>query len=97
MSRRLVLRVQAEDDLDEAASWYESEKAGLGLKFIQDVNFLFERIEDNPFQFPVVHGKTRRAMARRFPYGAFFTVDEEKILVLAVVHLHRHPDTWKKR
>lgn len=33
MSRRLVLRVQAEDDLDEAASWYESEKAGLGLKF----------------------------------------------------------------
>jgi hypothetical protein len=62
MSRRLVLRVQAEDDIDEAASWYESEKAGLGLKLIQDANFLFERIEDNPFQFPVVHRETRRAI-----------------------------------
>lgn len=97
MSRRLVLRVQAEHDIDEAASWYESEKAGLGLKFIQDVNLLLERIEDNPFQFPVIHGETRRGMARRFPYGAFFTVGEENIVVLAVVHLHRHPDTWKKR
>ena len=97
MSRRLVLRVQAEVDIDEAGSWYEAEQAGLGAKFIQDVNSLLERVEDNPFQFPVVHDETRRAMTRRFPYGVFFTVDEEKILVLAIVHLHRHPDTWKKR
>ena len=97
MSRRLVLRVQAEVDIDEAASWYEAEQAGLGVKFIQDVNSLLERVEDLPFQFPVVHDETRRAMARRFPYGVFFTVDKEEILVLAVVHLHRHPDTWRKR
>ncbi len=97
MSRRLVLRVQAEVDIDEAASWYEVERAGLGVNFIQDVNFLLERVEENPFQFPVVHGETRRAMTKRFPYGVFFTVDDEEILVLAVVHLHRHPDAWKKR
>jgi hypothetical protein len=27
----------------------------------------------------------------------FFTVAADQIHVLAVVHLHRHPDTWKKR
>ena len=55
MSRRLVLRVQAEVDIDEAASWYETEQAGLGVKFIRDVNLLLERVEENPFQFPIVH------------------------------------------
>ena len=88
MSRRLVLRVQAETDIDEAASRYETERAGLGV---------LERIEENPFQFPIVHQETRRGMLRRFPYGVFFTVDDEEILVLTIVHLHRHPDTWKRR
>ena len=74
MNRRLVLRVQAELDIDEAAAWYESEQPGLGLNFIQDLNSPLERVEDNPFQFPLVHGETRRAMAKRFPYGTFFTI-----------------------
>jgi hypothetical protein len=32
---------------------------------------------------------------RRLPYGVFFTVDDDMVTVLAVLHLHRHPDTWK--
>jgi hypothetical protein len=36
-------------------------------------------------------------MLTRFPYGVFFAVDDDEVLVLAVVHLHRHPDTWKNR
>ena len=97
MNPRLVLRVQAEADIDEAVSHYEGERAGLGVRFIQDLNVLLERVEQNPFQFPVAHQQTRRGLLARFPYGVFFTVDDEEILVLAVVHLHRHPDTWKRR
>jgi hypothetical protein len=33
----------------------------------------------------------------RFPYGVFFTIKAESIDVLAVLHLHRHPDHWKER
>ncbi len=58
MSRRLVLRVQAETDIDEAASRYEAERTGLGVRFIQDLNVLLERVEENPFQFPIVHQET---------------------------------------
>jgi len=98
MSRRLVLLRQAEVDIDEAASRYERERAGLGVRFIQDVNaVLLERVEANPYQFPVVHEQTRRGLLGRFPYGVFFTVDDGQVLVVAVVHLHRHRDTWKRR
>lgn len=97
MSRGLVLQNQAELDVDEAMSWYESERAGLGVEFLQDLNTLLERIEENPFQFPIVHTEMRRGMLRRFPYGVFFSVEDTEIVVLAIVHLHRHPDTWKRR
>lgn len=97
MSRRLVLQIQAEVDVDQAMSWYESERAGLGVEFLQDLNALLERVKENPFQFPIVHEEMRRGMLTRFPYGVFFSVEEAEILVLAIVHLHRHPDTWKRR
>jgi toxin ParE1/3/4 len=97
MSRRLVLLRQAEVDIDETVSRYERERVGLGVRFLQGLNVLLERVEENPFQFPVVHENTRRGLLSRFPYGVFFTADDEEILVVAVVHLHRHPDTWKRR
>jgi hypothetical protein len=54
MARRLVLQQQAEADVDVAMSWCESERAGLGVEFLQDLNILLERVEANPFQFPIV-------------------------------------------
>ncbi len=97
MARRLVLQKHAEADVDGAMSWYESERPGLGIEFLHDLNVVLERVEANPFQFPIVHEETRRGMLGRFPYGVFFTVGDKQILVLAIVHLHRHPDTWKRR
>jgi plasmid stabilization system protein ParE len=97
MSRRLTLRVEAEVDINEAVGWYETQRAGLGIDFIWNLNVILERIQEHPFQFPVVDQEVRRGMLSRFPYGVFFTVDEEEVFVLAVLHLHRHPGTWKSR
>ena len=97
MSRRLRLRVQAEIDIDEAVGWYESERPGLGIEFIRHLNLLLDRVLEQPYQFPVVDQEVRRGLLSRFPYGVFFTVNDDEVLVLAVVHLHRHPDTWERR
>jgi len=97
MSRRLTLRIQAEVDIDEAVGWYETEHPGLGIEFIRSLNLLLERVQEQPFQFPVVEQDVRRGLVNRFPYAVFFTVNDDEVLVYAVLHLHRHPDTWKRR
>ena len=76
---------------------YERERAGLGFHFEARVNTVFTRLLDNPFQFPEIEEGARRALVRDFPYGVFFTMDADILTVLAVLHLHRHPDTWKRR
>jgi plasmid stabilization system protein ParE len=58
---------------------------------------VFARLLDYPFQFPEIEEGARRALVRDFPYGVFFTAEDNLIRVLAVLHPHRHPDTWKDR
>jgi len=90
-------RPLAQDDVESAISWYGEERPALALAFAESLDAVIARICETPLQFPAVRGEVRRALLGRFPYGIFFTVAANEIHVLAVVHLHRHPDTWKKR
>jgi plasmid stabilization system protein ParE len=94
---RLDVSSEAELEIFEAALRYERERPGLGFRFEAQVNTVFARLLDHPFQFPEVEEGARRALVRDFPYGVFFTAEDDLITVLAVLHLHRHPDTWKDR
>ena len=51
----------------------------------------------NPSRFPEIEAGIRRALPRRFPYGVYFVVGSDAVVVIAVLHMHRHRDTWKAR
>ena len=93
----LVFEALAVDELEEARDWYERQAAGLGRRFVLFVGSLVNRIRENPQAFPVIHRDIRRAVMKSFPYGVFFRDRAAAIEVIGVVHLHRHPDTWKRR
>jgi hypothetical protein len=93
----LRVRPEAELDVFEAAAWYERERTGLGVAFVQTIRRVFSRIERAPLQFPLVTTDVRRAILGRFPFGIFFFVEERASTVIAVMHLHRHPRAWELR
>ncbi len=72
MSRGFIVRPLAEADLEDAARWYEDERAGLAERFFRDVDRTFARIRERPFQFPTVAGEVRRALLHTFPYAVYF-------------------------
>ena len=94
------LSALAQDELREAFQHLD-ENAGPDIadRFILSVNSTLEAVADRPESFVVVHAEAmiRRAITHRFPYGVFFQVDDDEIRVIAVTHLRRHPDTWKRR
>ena len=95
--RKVVLRLQAQLDVEEAATWYEVKQAGLGLRFLDEFEYVIKRICGTPFEFPEIHPTVRRGLLRRFPYSVYFLVQHELVEVIAVLHQHRHPDTWRNR
>jgi len=59
MTRRFIVRPLAEADLDDAARWYDAERAGLAERYLRDVDRTFARVRERPFQFPIVAGDVR--------------------------------------
>lgn len=97
MNRRFIVRPLAEADLEDAARWYHDEQPGLADRFLSDVDRTFERIREQPFQFPAVSLDVRRALLQTFPYAVYFRPFDEKIVVLGLMHLRRNPTVWRKR
>jgi plasmid stabilization system protein ParE len=97
MARRFIVRPLAEADLEDAARWYDDERAGLSARFFSDVDRTFARIRELPFQFPPVASEVRRALLHTFPYAVYFRVSDQAVVVLAVLHLRRNPKIWRGR
>ncbi|MFH1111133.1 MAG: type II toxin-antitoxin system RelE/ParE family toxin [Planctomycetota bacterium] len=97
MMSQLILRPQAEADLAEAYAWYEERRAGLGQSLLLSVEAALASIRENPLLFPVVHGNIRRALIRRFPFGVYYLVDRETVVVVAIFHASRDPKGWRLR
>lgn len=93
----LRLRPEAEQDVEEAARWYERQRAGLGQEFIDEVLLTMRTIAERPTLYPTVHRSAHRALTRRFPFGVYFRIEEDFIIVVAVMHGSRSPYRWKTR
>jgi plasmid stabilization system protein ParE len=68
----------------KAARWYERQRPGLGRDFVSEVDAALNRVVENPYQYQVLHRDARRAIVRRFPYGAFYRIEGDKIIVFCV-------------
>lgn len=99
MSRRLIVRHEAESDLTEAALWYDGREIGLGLELTLEVRSAIRLAVENPLQYLRMRRRpeVRRILARRFPYRIFFIVRDDAIVVFAVIHAARHDRHWRKR
>lgn len=94
MTVSLVIRPEAEVDLERAYRWYESQSPGLGSRFLNSVDSALSLVQDNPLLFPEIYKHVRRALLRRFPYGVFYLSEDERIVILAVLHARRDPADW---
>jgi plasmid stabilization system protein ParE len=93
MSRRVIIRRKAKQDLREAKEWYREISRELANAFIERIDEALALVRERPLAFQTVHRTFRRVLLHRFPYALFYHVDEERIVVVAVLHQARDPET----
>ena len=91
MTAALIVHPLAGDEIDRVRSWYEEIQFGLGAEFVRCLAECFERIRRNPMMYVEVGGGLHRAILRRFPYHVIYSVDGDRIWVLAFFHDHTDP------
>jgi hypothetical protein len=70
---------------------------GLGTEFVNAFDRMVTALLVHPQRAPVVRDSIRRAMMRRFPFGIFYSLEADVLVILAIVHAHRDPQGWPSR
>jgi toxin ParE1/3/4 len=101
MSWRVVIRPEVEQDIAEAANWYELRQPGLGIEFVEDVIRVWDALAKNPLLHSRRHPNKniRWRYPEKFPYRVIYEVIEieQIVVVAAIVHAARDDKTWKMR
>jgi toxin ParE1/3/4 len=97
VSLPVILRHEAEVDVQEARDQLEVVRVGLGSQVLARVREVLARIE----KMPELHGKVwqdvRAARLKQFRYIVYFIVLADRVEVLAVLHGARDPSSWQSR
>ena len=94
---RFEFTAVAELELDEAVNYYNQQRAGLGDEFVGEIWLALERILAHPYAWQQLDDDVRRCRLNRFPYGLVYTIEDETILVIAIMYLRRNPSYWRDR
>ena len=87
----------AQVELDQAFEWYETQQKNLGVQFLNEFDAAIRRMATYPESYILIEKDVRRCLIKRFSYGVLYGLDTDKIIVIAVAHLHRKPDYWVDR
>lgn len=87
----------AQEEVDDAAAYYEEREEGRGHDFLDELDRAIRRIKSFPLASTEIEPGIRRCLLARFPYGIIYGIDEDLVVVIAVSHLHRQPRYWVDR
>jgi plasmid stabilization system protein ParE len=87
----------ANQEVDDAAQWYEERQAGLSRHFLDEFDRVVRLVRQHPYAGSQVEPEIRRFLLARFPYAVVYGIDRDTIIVIAVAHQHRRPNYWIDR
>jgi plasmid stabilization system protein ParE len=98
VSLPIIFLPEARAEFDDAYDWYESQRAGLGEAFADQVQRVLDRIiAVTPRMHAAVLGDVRKAVVARFPYCVYYREEASCVRVLSVFHTSRDPSIWQSR
>lgn len=96
MSLPVILRPDADTDIQAIHDELEQVQSGLGNRFVARVREILERIESMPELYGVVWQDVRAARLKKFRY-LVYVVFADRVEVLAVMHGSRDAPAWQSR
>jgi plasmid stabilization system protein ParE len=84
-------------DLIEGHGFYEKQAAGVGDYFLESLYSDIDSLLVSAGMHSVHFEKYHRLLSKRFPFAVYYLVEEEQVLVYAVLDCRRSPAWIRKR
>ncbi|MEK6646795.1 MAG: type II toxin-antitoxin system RelE/ParE family toxin [Candidatus Firestonebacteria bacterium] len=95
--RNIYFLDPAEEEMLNAAIFYEAQAHNLGKDFLRIIEITLHDISKNPLRWSIVNYGIRRRLIKRFPYSILYKLNGNHIIIVAIMHLHRRPNYWIER
>ena len=93
----LVFLFSADADIQAAYEFYEAVQPGRGEVFIRHLDAAFGQLRTFPEIAPVFHKSHRRMLVHGFPFGIFYSLEGDRIIVSGVLDLRQDPGIIRRR
>jgi len=97
MNRQVSFHAIAEQELNDAGSYYDALRPGLGQAVLDEVERTVAQLVAYPEAAPLVNRIVRKKLVRRFPYSVMYSIRPAGIRILAIAHQKRRPFYWRGR
>jgi len=87
----------AESELIQSAVFYEARREFLGEELLLAVEEALATIQRHPGVGRPEKAQSRSYKLRRFPYRLFYQEQTDRVWIVALAHLSRRQDYWRKR
>ena len=94
---QLIVLLGAELDIQVAFNRFEEYREGFGLKFLQELELAYEYLRRHPRIGRLYANNRRRFLVPNFPFGIFYSVEGNRILISAVLDLRQDPERIRER
>ena len=95
MQYKIEIRPLATIEIIEAYDWYELQKEGLGVDFLNELEDFCDNLLRNPFSYSYFEKPVREGKINRFPYTVVYEILGTAIVIYSVFMVKQNPD--KKR
>lgn len=93
----LIVKDEAIQDMNEAVFFYDSIDEKLADRLIDEFDVVLNHITDNPQHFQKRYRNIRIRFTHKFPYGIYYTLERNNVIVHAVLHHKQNPERAKRR
>lgn len=81
---KLRYTTRAKDELESALVWYEKQRKGLGLEFLDCIEAATQSIKENPNMYRIYYSVFHGCVIRRFPFLIFYTIEDKEIIIHSI-------------
>ena len=93
----LIVLLGAESDIQMAFNRFDEYREGFGLKFLQELELAYEYLRRHPRIGRLYANNRRRFLVPNLPFGIFYTVEDNRIIISAVLDLRQDADRIRER
>lgn len=95
LNYQLLIKPEAEEDIQEIFDWYEGKLPGLGNYFLHEFDQKLNLILSHPEGFQVHYKEFRFAFLKRFPISIHFLIENNTIYIFGIFPTNANPEKWR--